>query len=211
MNEPKPFVFEDTGELKRYAPATLRNRDVIAEVLGRILPDHGTVLEIASGTGEHLVHFAEVFPNIDWQPSDFDEAGLISIAAWSVDAGLPNILSPMRIDAMAADWPIGRADAILCINMIHISPWQAAIGLMAGAGRILAAGAPLYLYGPFRQHGVILAEGNASFHASLKERDPDWGLRCVEDVAARADQAGLRLETIEPMPSNNLSLVFRKS
>jgi Protein of unknown function (DUF938) len=211
VNEPKPFVFEDTEEQKRYAPATLRNRDVIAEALGRILPDHGTVLEIASGTGEHLAHFAEIFPNIDWQPSDYDEAGLISIDAWSVDAGLPNILSPMRIDAAAADWPIGRADAILCINMIHISPWQAAIGLMAGAGRILTAGALLYLYGPFRQHGVILAEGNASFDASLKERDSDWGLRYVEDVAALADQAGLRLETIEPMPSNNLSLVFRKS
>ncbi len=211
MTDPTPFVFDDTGEAKRFAPATVRNREAIAEVLGGILPDKGMVLEIASGTGEHLVYFARVFPHLDWQPSDYDDAGLASIAVWSDEAGLPNILPPVRIDALASDWPISRADAMLCINMIHISPWEATAGLMTGAGRVLATGAPLYLYGPYRQHGVPLAEGNASFDASLTERNPDWGLRYVEDVAAAALQAGLRLEHIIPMPANNLSLVFRKT
>jgi SAM-dependent methyltransferase len=211
MNDPVPFVFDDTGEAKRYAPATERNREAIAEALERILPNQGTVLEIASGTGEHLIHFAQTSPHLNWQPSDYDDAGLASIAAWSAEAGLPNILPPLRIDAISADWPPIRADAILCINMIHISPWEATQGLMAGAGRLLAAGAPLYLYGPYRQHGVALAEGNVSFDASLKQRNPDWGLRYVEDVAALGMQAGFKLDSIEPMPANNLSLIFYKS
>lgn len=210
MSGSKPFVFDDTGEAKRYAPATQRNREVIAEVLERILPSQGTVLEIASGTGEHLIHFAQSFPHLNWQPSDYDDAGLASIAAWSAEAGLPNILPQVRIDATSADWPLISVDAILCINMIHISPWEATQGLMAGAGRLLAIGAPLYLYGPYRQHGVPLAEGNVSFDTSLKERNPDWGLRYVEDVAAQGVGAGLNLESIEPMPANNLSLIFYK-
>ena len=191
MSAPQPFVFDGLGEAKRYAPATQRNRDSITDVLRRVLPDRGTVLEIASGTGEHLVHFAQVFAHLGWQPSDYDDAGLASIAAWSAEAGLPNIQAPVRIDAMTADWPIAHAEAILCINMVHISPWAATEGLMAGAGRLLSSGGLLYLYGPFRQHGAELAEGNASFDASLKERDPDWGLRYAENVAAVAMEAGL--------------------
>jgi SAM-dependent methyltransferase len=210
VSDPRPFVFDDTGEAKRYAPATQRNREIIAEVLERILPSQGTVLEIASGTGEHLIHFAQSFPHLNWQPSDYDEAGLASIAAWSAEAGLPNILPQVRIDATSADWPLISADAILCINMVHISPWEATQGLMAGAGRLLSADAPLYLYGPYRQHGVALAEGNVSFDASLKQRNPDWGLRYVEDVAAQGEEAGLKLERIEQMPANNLSLIFYK-
>jgi hypothetical protein len=116
----------------------------------------------------------------------------------------------VRIDAISADWPLISADAILCINMVHICPWEATQGLMAGAGRLLAAGAPLYLYGPYRQHGVALAEGNVSFDASLKQRNPDWGLRYVEDVAAEGGEAGFKLDSIEPMPANNLSLIFYK-
>jgi SAM-dependent methyltransferase len=210
VSDTRPFVFDDTGEAKRYAPATQRNRDVIANVLKRVLPSQGTVLEIASGTGEHLIHFAQTFPHLNWQPSDYDDAGLASIAAWSAEAGLANILPQVRIDAMSADWPLHSADVILCINMVHISPWEATQGLMAGAGRLLAAGAPLYLYGPYRQRGVALAEGNESFDASLKERNPDWGLRYVEHVKALGSEAGLNLETIEPMPANNLSLIFRR-
>jgi hypothetical protein len=211
VNDPGPFVFGDSGEAKRYAPATQRNREVIAEVLARILPHQGTVLEIASGTGEHLIHFAQTFPHLNWQPSDYDDAGLCSIGAWSAEAGLPNILPPLRIDAISADWPPISAEAILCINMVHISPWQATQGLLAGAGRLLAAGAPLYLYGPYRQHGVALSEGNVSFDDSLKQSNPDWGLRYVEDVAALGVEAGFKLERIEPMPANNLSLIFCKS
>ena len=210
MSVSEPFVFDDTGEAKRFAPATLRNRDTITHVLGAVLPASGTILEIASGTGEHLVHFAREFPHLNWQPSDYDDAGLASIAAWSAEAALPNILAPVRIDAARAHWPVAQADAILCINMVHISPWAATLGLMAGAGRLLSRGGLLYLYGPFRQAGIPLAEGNASFDASLRDRNPEWGLRSVEDVAAVAVGAGLALEAVHDMPANNVSLVFRR-
>jgi Protein of unknown function (DUF938) len=207
----QPFVFEDTGEAKRFAPATERNRDAIAAVLVDVLPKQGTIVEIASGTGEHLVHFAKIFPALDWLPSDYDVAGLASIAAWSAESALDNILPPVLIDAGASDWPISSADAILCINMVHIAPWSAAEGLMAGAERSLVKGGALYLYGPFRQHGVATAESNEAFDVSLKSRNADWGLRSVEDVTAIAAQHGLALERCISMPVNNLSLVFRKS
>jgi SAM-dependent methyltransferase len=208
--EPTPFVFEATGEAKRFAPATERNRDAIVAVLNDILPASGTLLEIASGTGEHIVHFAGDFPQLSWQPSDYDAAGLASIAAWSSESGLANILPPVQIDATSLDWPVGNADAILCINMIHIAPWAAAIGLFAGAGRLLPAGAPLYLYGPYREVDVPTAESNEAFDVSLKSRNLDWGLRQVEDVAALAAQNGFQLDHRLEMPANNLSLVFRK-
>ncbi len=210
MSGSEPFVFDDTGEAKRFAPATQRNRDAITHVLATLLPASGTVLEIASGTGEHLVHFAQEFPHLNWQPSDYDQAGLASIAAWSAEAALPNILAPVRIDAASPDWPITQADAILCINMVHISPWAATLGLMAGAGRLLGPGGLLYLYGPFSQEGIPLAEGNTDFDISLKDRNPEWGLRNVEDVAAVAAEVGLVLEAVHEMPANNLSLVFRR-
>jgi Protein of unknown function (DUF938) len=207
----QPFVFEDTGEAKRFAPATERNRDAIAAVLVDVLPKQGTIVEIASGTGEHLVHFAKIFPALDWLPSDYDVAGLASIAAWSAESALDNILPPVLIDVRASDWPISSADAILCINMVHIAPWTAAQGLMAGAQRSLVKGGVLYLYGPFRQHGVATAESNEAFDVSLKSRNADWGLRSVEDVTAIAAQHGLALDRYISMPANNLSLVFRKS
>lgn len=205
---PKPFVFDATGEAKRYAPATERNRDHIVAVLRDLLPQQGTVLEVASGTGEHAVHLAAAFPHLTWQPSDYDAAGLASIAAWAAESGLSNIRPPVRIDASAETWPIARADAVLCINMVHISPWSATLGLLAGAARILPENGLLYLYGPYRQLGVPTAPSNEDFDLSLKARNPQWGLREVEDVADAA--AGFALVQIIPMPANNLSLIFRR-
>ena len=193
---------------RRHAPATARNRDPIAAVLEAELPAEGLVLEIASGSGEHCAFFAARFPALRWQPSDPDADALASIADWC--DGLANVLPPLALDAAAEDWPIAAADAILCVNMVHISPWEATLGLMSGAGRLLAPGASLILYGPYRQHGVPTAESNEAFDVSLKTRDPRWGLRHVEDVAAAAAAQGLALQRIVPMPANNLSLVFRR-
>ena len=192
--------------MKRHAPATERNRDPIAAVLAEELPATGKVLEIASGTGEHVAWFAARFPDIDWQPSDPDADALASIAAWS--EGLANILSPLEIDASAGDFP--AADAILCINMVHISPWEATLGLLAGAGKVLAPGAPLILYGPYRREGVETAPSNEAFELWLKEKDPRFGLRYVEALSAAAAVQGLELVRLVEMPANNLMLVYRK-
>ncbi len=208
MSGPQPFVFEAGVEVKRYAPATERNRDVIAETLVNVLPAEGVVLEIASGTGEHAVHFAQLFPGITWQPSDPDPIAIASINAWRGDCAVPNVRSAMLLDA-SADWPIAHADAIVCINMAHISPWAATVGLLRNAARILPQSAPLFIYGPFRQHDVPLAEGNATFDAALRQQNPEWGLRYVEDIAKEARDFDLMLDQIIPMPSNNLSLIFR--
>ena len=193
---------------RRYAPATERNREPIAAVLAEVLPAQGHVLEVASGTGEHCAWFAELFPALIWQPSDPDFEALASIAAWTADQG--NVLPPIGLDAAADEWPVDRAEAILCINMVHISPWDATLGLMAGAGRLLAPGAPLILYGPYRQHGVPTAPSNEQFELWLKEKSPDFGLRYLEDVAAAAEAEGLVLERTVEMPANNLMPVFRR-
>ncbi len=208
--EPKPFVFDDNGEAKRFAPATQRNRDAIVAVLRDVLPTSGTVLEIASGTGEHIVHFAAVFPHLHWQPSDYDPAGMASIAAWSAESGLSNIASPLQIDTTAANWPIDRADAVLCINMIHIAPWAATEGLFAGSARLLERKRHLFLYGPYREADRPTAESNEAFDRSLKERNPDWGLRHLNDVEAVANANGFALAHRVSMPANNLSLEFRR-
>ena len=196
-------------DAKRHAPATLRNRAAIVEVLADILPAQGRVLEIASGSGEHIVHFAAQFPNLEWQPSDPDPAALASIAAWTAESGLTNIAPPIAIDARSEDWPIQSVDAIMCINMIHISPWSATKGLFTGAARRLSPGAPLYVYGPFRRAGVATAPSNEAFDESLRSRNPEWGVRELEAVEALAFAAGLMLETVTDMPANNLSLIFR--
>jgi SAM-dependent methyltransferase len=193
---------------RRHAPATERNREPIAAVLAEELPKRRLVLEIASGSGEHCAFFAGRFAGLQWQPSDPEEAARASIAEWC--DGLPNVLPPLALDAAAESWPIAAADAILCVNMVHISPWEATLGLMAGAQRLLAPGAPLILYGPYRQHGVPTAESNEAFDASLKARDPRWGLRHVEDVSTAAAARGLTLQRVVAMPANNLSLVFRR-
>lgn len=192
--------------MKRHAPATERNREPIAAVLAEVLPEAGLVLEVASGTGEHIAAFAERFPGLEWQPSDPDPDARASIAEWCED--LSNVPPPLTIDAASADWPVARADAILCINMVHISPWAATLGLMAAAARLLPAGAPLILYGPYRQKGVPTAPSNEQFELWLKEKSPEFGLRHVEDVTEAAK--GLTLERIFEMPANNLILVYRR-
>jgi hypothetical protein len=206
-----PWIAAEAGsEAKKVAPAAARNRDAILNVLQGVLPAQGNILEIASGSGEHIVHFAQHFPHLHWQPSDPEPAALASIAAWSAETSLSNIAPPLMLDVCAPDWPIARADAILCINMIHIAPWKAALGLPAGAGRLLSPGALLYLYGPFREEGVPLAPSNADFDASLKDRDPAWGLRWVHEVVGVANAHGLILRERIAMPANNLSLIFSR-
>lgn len=195
---------------KRYAPAALRNRDPIAATLRGILPQSGRIVEVASGSGEHIVHFARAFPQLEWQPSDPDAACRASIAEWTREAGLENIVAPIDLDAAAPDWPVERADAVICINMIHISPWPATEGLMAGAGHLLAPGAPLYLYGPFRIQGRPTAPSNDAFDVSLRNRNSDWGLRDLTDVERAAARAGFVRERIIDMPANNISVIFRK-
>lgn len=195
---------------RRSAPHVARNAEPIADVLRTILPARGLVLEIASGTGEHALHFARAFPGLLWQPSDPDPPALRSIEGWRESAGLFNLLPAIALDARAAEWPVAAADAILAINMVHISPWAATEGLLRGAGCLLQAGSPLYLYGPYRRQDAPTAPSNEQFDASLKARDPAWGLRFVEEVEVAARPHGLALERIEAMPANNLSLVFRK-
>jgi hypothetical protein len=195
---------------RRSAPAALRNRDVIADVLSEWLPQTGVVLELASGTGEHVVHFAERFPQLGWQPSDIHPEALASIAARRASAGLPNIREPIALDASSPTWPIDHADAVLSINMVHISPWAAALGLLQGAQRVLASGAPLVLYGPWLQRDIEPAPSNVAFDTDLKRRDPAWGLRTVEDFAAAATARELQLAETREMPANNLMLLFRR-
>jgi hypothetical protein len=194
--------------MKRHAPAAERNREPIREVLARHLPAAGTVLTIAEGSGEHAVHFARAFPTLSWQPSDPDPEALASIAAWRDEVALPNLAAPLALDVTAARWPLDRADAITCINMVHIAPWEAALGLFAGAARLLAPGALLYLYGPYRFDGEFTAPSNEAFDQSLRARDPSWGVRDVRDLEAAA--TGFELREIAEMPANNHSLVFRR-
>jgi hypothetical protein len=198
-----------SGDGALTAPAVARNREPILAVLRQVLPTQGTVLEIASGSGEHAVHFAAGLPYLTWQPADVDPDALRSITAYRAAARLPNLLPPLALDAAAPDWPVTRADAVVSINMIHIAPWSAAQGLMAGAERILAAGDVLYLYGPFKEDGQHTAPSNAAFDLSLRQRNPQWGVRDVGDVCELAQQHGLALVERVAMPANNLSLVFR--
>ncbi len=195
---------------RRSAPHVARNAAPIIDVLRGILPDEGLALEIASGSGEHVLSFARAFPHLVWQPSDPDEASLQSIRAWRGTDGSPNLLSPLQLDAAEHRWPIDEAQAILCINMVHISPWTATEGLMAGAGRLLGSGCPLFLYGAYRQQGVQTAPSNEAFDQSLIARNPMWGLRDLDDVVAEGSRHGLELERIVPMPANNLSVIFRR-
>jgi hypothetical protein len=195
---------------KRHAPATSRNREAILAVLQRIMPQGGVLLEIASGTGEHAAYMASLMPgSLRWQPSDGDSEALSSIDAHGT--GNPRILPALDLDVTATKWPIDNAEAMFCANMIHIAPWQASEGLFAGAGRVLASGAPLVLYGPFKRDGVHTAPSNEAFDASLKSRDPSWGIRCLDsEVVPLARSHGLALDEIVPMPANNLSVVFQR-
>ena len=198
-------------DARRYAPAVARNREPILDVLRRHLPSRGLVLEVASGSGEHITHFAGASgPDLIFQPSDLDSAARASIDAWATTLGLPNIRSAIALDAASECWPIQCADVVLCINMIHIAPWVAAVGLMRGAAGVLPLGGMLYLYGPFRRDGRHTAPSNAAFDQGLRMRDPAWGVRDLEAVVAVADAHGFTQPLIVQMPANNLSLVFRK-
>ena len=227
------FYEAPVSAVRRSAPAALRNRDVIAEVLREWLPQTGLVLEIASGTGEHALYFAERFPKLKWQPSDVHSDALASIAAWRKEAALGNVREPLIIDAASAEWPIDGADAVLSIkmdsdscddakptekggfdvvlnlNMVHISPWSAALGLLDGAARVLKPGGALILYGPWLRADVETAPSNVAFDQQLRERAPEWGLRRVEDFDAAASDRGFQLEQTRAMPANNLMLLFR--
>jgi len=193
-----------------YRPHVARNREPILAVLRRVLPAQGLVLEIAGGSGEHVTYFAKELPVLTWQPSDPDEAALASIAAHRADAAQPNLLAPLHLDVTAKDWPVGRADAVMCNNMIHISPWAATEGLIAGAERVLAAGGILFLYGPYKIGGRHTAPTNQAFDEDLRSRNPEWGIRDLTDVTVLAQRHGFAApETIE-MPANNLSVIFRR-
>jgi hypothetical protein len=197
------------ADARRSAPAVLRNREYIADVLSEWLPERGLVLEIASGTGEHVVFFADRFPKLEWQPSDRHLDALASIASWGDTIGLPNVRPPLELDASAPQWPIERVDALLNINMVHISAWAAALGLLDGAARVLTTGGPLILYGPWLKDDIPTAPSNLAFDRDLRSRDPEWGLRRVEDFAAAAEKRGFRLEQTRLMPANNLMLLLR--
>jgi SAM-dependent methyltransferase len=194
----------------RSAPAAARNREPILRVLRECLPRPAQVLEIASGTGEHAVWFSNALPKLTWQPTDHDPEALRSIAAWRDTAGPPNLLPPLWLDAAADTWAVAQADAVVAINMVHIAPWTAAQGLIAGAARILTQGGLLFLYGPFREGSVHTSAGNAAFDADLRARDPSWGIRDLNEIADLANQHGFIGAERIAMPANNLSVVFRQ-
>ncbi len=193
---------------RRYAPATQRNREPILEVLSRVLPGSGRVLEIASGTGEHAVWFAQHLRPLEWQPSDQDPEMLRSIAGFAADAQCPTLKDPVALDVMEPVWPVGKAAAMVCINLLHIAPWAVAEGLMSGAGRVLPPGGVLYLYGPYRRDGRHTAPSNEAFDASLRSQNPQWGVRDLETVVALAEAYGMKLQEVVEMPANNLSVVL---
>lgn len=195
---------------RRYAAAAERNRGPILAVLRRLVPEGARVLEVASGTGQHAAYFAARLPGTRWRPSDADPRLFASISAWAEEEGAANVQEPLRLDCAAARWPLGAFDAVYCANMIHIAPWACCLGLLRGAGRHLAAGGLLLLYGPFRIGGEHTSESNAAFDADLRARDPGWGVRDLDEVRARAAEQGLRCVERVPMPANNLVVVFER-
>ena len=198
------------SDQRRHAPATQRNRDPILEVLRAVLPTTGLVLEVASGTGEHAAYFSHHLPGLQWQPSDPSPDALESIAAWRDAEGAGNLLPPIALDAEATQWPLASADAVICINMIHISPWEAALGLFRGAAQLLRTGSPLLLYGPFRRKDHPIEPSNAAFDIDLRRRDSRWGLRFLEDVTLAAQEYGFEFSGLVEMPANNLTVVYRR-
>lgn len=204
------------SDQKQFAPATQRNREAILDILLQVLPANGTILEIASGTGEHAVFFAPHLAPRKWLPSDPNPLLRDSISAWSEEIKSDNLYPPIDLDVQLPVWPVEKDKltdspivAIVNINMIHISPWSACLGLMAGAGRILPPGGILYLYGPYKQNGQHTAPSNEAFDQSLQSQNPEWGVRNLEDVVKAAKAENLTMEKIYQMPANNLSLVFK--
>jgi hypothetical protein len=198
-------------DARRSAPAALRNREPIANVLAGWLPKSGTVLEVASGTGEHAIWFAERFPDLTWQSSETHPDALASINAWREESSRRNLRAPIMLDATSAYWPLDRADAVLNINMVHISPWEASLGLIAGAARLLPIDGSLILYGPWLKDGIETVPSNLAFDENLKARDAQWGLRKVEHFAASAAEEDFELVEWRQMPANNLMLLFRRA
>ncbi len=203
------------NDIKQIPPASVRNTPPLVEVLTRVFARgrlaRGLVLEIASGSGYHAAAFAKALPHLDWQPSDPDESARASIAAYVADAGLANLRAPITLDVTRPPWPVDRADAMLCINMIHISPWEATVALFEGAQRTLAAGAALVTYGPYAIDGDFQAESNAAFDRSLRARNPAWGIRDLKDIEPLARARGFSLAERIAMPANNHTLVFEKT
>lgn len=207
-----------TNDQRQFAPATERNRDPILAVLKRVLPPTGTVLEVASGTGQHAAYFAPRLQPLQWLPSDPNPMLRDSIAAWREEVQGDNLLSPIALDASNPSWPVETDEkfaaleitAIVNINMIHISPWSAGLGLLAGANRILPLGGVLYLYGPYQRHNKHTAPSNAQFDASLQAQNPEWGVRHLEAVVSAAQKEGLELQEVVDMPANNFSVIFEK-
>ncbi len=197
-------------DLRLFAPATQRNRVPILDVLMRVLPARGLALEVASGTGEHALWFAQNLRPLVWQPSDPDPEMRESILSHCRGAELASLRPPLDLDTTRRPWPIVEADAVVCINLVHIAPWSATLGLLEGAAAILPPEGPLFLYGPFQRNGGHTAESNAHFDSSLRSRNPEWGVRALEDIAAEAESFGLSLAEVVEMPANNLSVVFRR-
>lgn len=195
------------GDSRRTSPAAQRNAAAIAGVLAEVLPDSGLALEIASGSGEHAVAFAQRWPGLTWQPTDRDPAALASIDAWAAEAGLHNLRPAILLD-VERPWQIPAAQAVICINLVHIAPWSACEALMRGAAAVLPQGAPLFMYGAMKVGGQFTADSNAAFDESLRARDPAWGVRDLEAVEAEANKHGLMLARTVAMPANNFSLVF---
>lgn len=195
---------------RRFAPAAERNKAPILNVLERVLPRAGLVLEIASGTGQHVAHFAKALPGLIWQPSYADAAFQDSVRSWIASEHLDNVRAPIELDVCRWPWPVTQADAIICINMIHIAPWAATQALITGAKNVLPAGGVLFLYGPYRRFGGHTAPSNAAFDAQLRTSDPAWGLRDLETVVELAGKAGLELTDVVDMPANNFTVVFRR-
>ncbi len=206
-----PAVYHRGMDLRETAPAAERNKQPILEVLARVLPPRGLVLEIGSGTGQHVAHFAQAFPTLAFQPSELDVALHASIQAWVAASRVSNVKPPLAIDLTLDPWPVAAADAVVCINVIHISPWAATLGLMAGAGRILPAGGVLVTYGPYTRGGVHTSQSNEAFDASLRARNPRWGVRDLDQVAEAAGHEGLALVEVVPMPAHNFTLVWQKA
>ncbi len=197
-------------DARQFAPSAHRNRDAIRDALIPHWPAAGNVLEIASGSGEHVVHFASAAPHLRFHPTDPSEAARASTDAWVARSGLSNVLPAIELDVTAPIWPVGEAAMMICINMIHIAPWEATTGLMAGAGRSLAKGGALWLYGPFIRDGVETAEGNVNFDLWLKDKDARFGVRHLGDVADVGAANGLAPPTVIEMPANNCLVGFAK-
>lgn len=199
-----------SSDPRQFRPHVPRNRDPILDVLRLILPPKGLVLEVASGSGEHAAYFAQNLRALDWQPSDPDQEALASATAHRAEASLPNLLPPLPLDVTAAQWPVDRADAVICCNMIHIAPWTVCEGLIAGSARVLPTGGLLYLYGPYKIGGRHTAPTNQAFDERLRAQNPAWGIRDLDDVTALAARHGFALAETVPMPANNLSVIFRR-